>query len=62
MTTKTLTQDQKNRKLKKIAALRKTQRNLREAEAALDFPDPLIDSELEDIDEEIWELEQNLAP
>lgn len=44
----------------KIKRLNKKQLKLKEAQSFLDFPDIDIDSELEDIEEELWELEQSL--
>ena len=51
---------EKAKVLRKIASLQRRKEKLERAEAALTFPDVLIESEIEDIEEEIWELEQGL--
>ena len=51
---------EKAKVLRKIASLRRRKEKLERVEAVLTFPDVLIESEIEDIEEEIWELEQGL--
>jgi hypothetical protein len=51
---------EKAKVLRRISSLRRRREKLERAEAALTFPDVLIESEIEDIEEEIWELEQGL--
>lgn len=45
---------------KKIKRLKAKKEKLERKGASLLFPDMLIESEIEDIEEEIWELERSL--
>ena len=51
---------ERNKLVKRISQLKKKKEKLLKKEASLTFPDLLIESEIEDIDEEIWELERSL--
>ena len=60
MSSNVITAEDKKRLKKKLAALRKMRTDLKRAEEAMTFSDHHLESELEDIEEEIWELEQSL--
>lgn len=55
-----MTVQEKTKLAKRINQLKKKKERLLRKEASLTFPDLLIESEIEDIDEEIWELERSL--